>query len=349
MILLISLITHQILRLINARLNRMKQVQSFQEPELLMFNESFDAIQLNLRRKSINSLHGDDFLTSFEMLKNLNKLYDNVEYKNESMIMDSMETVNQTELMEVSEYIDDSIFNTILFDQLINDQDALKLSESFLEKSENKLNNWQDAYMCQSLGRFTQSNSSIGSLSSTPSSVNTRVKSYRVLRNSLLFKTAESRSKKLRSRTERLRQARNFYQRHQRTSSLDVPVNAKNFVSNKYRPSFKVEKLLNDSRGMKKYLIDYDGLMSHKNQPENKNTISLNNLDSLCNESNSFLSSSAESLTSNDFDLNNDYEFSCSNLRGALVFEDSLDDKEISLNLNPPSSNRCSSGYLSDC
>jgi hypothetical protein len=30
----------------------------------------------------------------------------------------------------------------------------------------------------------------------------------------------------------------------------------------KYKPSFKVEKLLNDSRGMRKYLLDYDSIMS---------------------------------------------------------------------------------------
>lgn len=338
MILLISLITHQILKLINARLNRMRRAPSFNEPELLMFNESFDAIQLNLRRKSINSLQDEDFYTSFEMLKNLNKLYENVQYENESVAMDSMEG----ELMELSEYMDESAFNSVLFEQLKNDHET---------SSESKLFTWQEFNLCQSLGRYTQSNSSISSVSSTPSSVDTRVKSYRIMRNSLLFKTSESRGKKLRSRTERLRQAKNFYKRHQRTSSLSVPVEngVKHFVSNKYRPSFKVEKLLNDSRGMRKYLVDYDGLMSQTNKRKRKNTISLSNLNSLCNDSQSFMSTSASSLSSIEFDLTNENELGCSNLRGALIFEDSLEEKENSLNLNIPSSNRCSSGYLSDC
>jgi hypothetical protein len=54
-----------------------------------------------------------------------------------------------------------------------------------------------------------------------------------------------------------------------------------------YRPSFKVEKLLNDSRGMKKYLIDYDFLMLSSSQQQQQypritksKTISLNNLSS---------------------------------------------------------------------
>jgi hypothetical protein len=39
-------------------------------------------------------------------------------------------------------------------------------------------------------------------------------------------------------------------------------INTKNNVN--YKPSIKVEKLLNDTRGMRKYLIDYDCLMSNK-------------------------------------------------------------------------------------
>lgn len=62
-----------------------------------------------------------------------------------------------------------------------------------------------------------------------------------------------------------------------------------------YKPSFKVEKLLNDSRGMKKYLIDYDCLMTSSKQQQQQyssigkvgKTFSLNNLSNLIvNESN---------------------------------------------------------------
>jgi len=70
---------------------------------------------------------------------------------------------------------------------------------------------------------------------------------------------------------------------------------SKNETSNlkSYKPSFKVEKLLNDSRGMKKYLIDYDCLMTSSKQQQYSSigkvgkTFSLNNLSNLLvNESN---------------------------------------------------------------
>jgi len=43
-----------------------------------------------------------------------------------------------------------------------------------------------------------------------------------------------------------------------------------------YKPSIKVEKLLNDTRGMRKYLIDYDCLMSTKTTTTTKNSEQFN-------------------------------------------------------------------------
>ncbi|CAF0709034.1 unnamed protein product [Brachionus calyciflorus] len=373
MILLITFIAHQLLQYINSRLilNKTRLNTSFRdttEPELFLFNESFDANLFKLRRKSLNSLQDDDLQSSFELIKNLNKLYanENIQFnENESCFsaIDSfdMENLTQLESMDVSDYIDldDSLFNTILFEDFKNDSkffDNHKNFESFMTQSDTQIffSKESEKNMCQSMGCFTKSESSIGSFSSTPSS--TRIKS-----RSILFKMSEScRTKKLRSRIERLKQTNNFYRRRQRTSSLSVQ-NNKSFkntpeIKNFYKPSFKVEKLLNDSRGMKKYLVDYDVLMSQKNQRKRNKTISLNNLNSLCNDfteltPSSILTSNANSLSSIDLDckLENENSEWTDKLRGALFYDLSMNDKENSNQLNLPSSNRCSSGYLSDC
>ena len=371
MILLITFIAHHLLKYINLRLSRtINRDQSLNEPEIFLFNESFDANLLNLKQKSITSLNEDDLCNSFELMKNLNKLYANehIQFENESICaMDSFDfdTANQIESMEVSDYIDldDSVFNTILFEDPKNNSiqfENTKGLESLLTRSDTKIvllkdKNYEN--LCQSLGCFTKSNSSFASFSSTPSMARTKTKCSKTHKNSLFSKMNDSsKTKKFRSRIERLRQTKNFYRR-QRTSSLNVQ--SMNQMENvflqtenkekSYKPSFKVEKLLNDSRGMKKYLIDYDFLMSH--QRKRKNTVSLNNLNSLCNEfdTTSLLSSSTNSMSSIDLKLNENDEW-CDKLRGPLFCDVSIDDKENSLQMmNIPSSNRCSSGYLSDC
>lgn len=113
------------------------------------------------------------------------------------------------------------------------------------------------------------------------------------------------RQRRLRSKLERLNQTRNFYSRRTTepsptsTTMVTSPTKRSRNNTTVYRPSFKVEKLLNDSRGMKKYLIDYDCLLLE--QPSLKKPV----VDQLMY----------------DFDID-----------GRL-----------------PYSNRCSSGYLSDC
>lgn len=119
------------------------------------------------------------------------------------------------------------------------------------------------------------------------------------------------RQRRLRSKLERLNQTRNFYSRRTEPSPqtnaslLTTPTTKRNRSNNTtvYRPSFKVEKLLNDSRGMKKYLIDYDCLLE---QPSLKKQ-----------------------------------------QQSAVVVDQLMYDFDIDGRL--PYSNRCSSGYLSDC
>lgn len=66
--------------------------------------------------------------------------------------------------------------------------------------------------------------------------------------------------RRVRSKLDRTNQAKNSRRYEDATP---VAVTRRSRIVNAsatYRPSFKVEKLLNDSRGMKKYLIDYDCL-----------------------------------------------------------------------------------------
>lgn len=116
--------------------------------------------------------------------------------------------------------------------------------------------------------------------------------------------------RRFRSKLERLNHTRNFYSRRGAHPSSDASpalvrrhtatTGSNHNKSTTYRPSFKVEKLLNDSRGMKKYLIDYDCLFQPIGHKANVKTVDLTGRP---------------------------------------------DDDVASL----PGSNRCSSGYLSDC
>jgi hypothetical protein len=177
-----------------------------------------------------------------------------------------------------------------------------------------------------------------------------------------------------------VRQARKFYQRQRTSSKLGsidlsgqlIKLKEKNF-SNKssrmelnanvnkpdnknlklYKPSFKVEKLLNDSRSIKKYLIDYDLIMKPKCSTKPK-TVSLSNLTSF-----------------NEFEMNYDINRSDETIQNMesqsleqirattglisslpLQIEKSLDIEEDQNDCSSTSSgfnhNRCSSGYLSD-
>lgn len=159
----------------------------------------------------------------------------------------------------------------------------------------------------------TQATSAVGGLSTTS-----------VISSSLVIpsnRLSTNRQRRLRSKLERLNQTRNFYSRrihHVKSSNSSFTITRRlgshnNALSSSadYRPSFKVEKLLNDSRGMKKYLIDYDCLVEQQQYQERLQ-----------------YSPSAHIRPSS-------YESSLTN------------DEEISGRM--PYSNRCSSGYLSDC
>lgn len=192
--------------------------------------------------------------------------------------------------------------------------------------------------------RYNTSTSRFYRLSRTLStSAHTHANSSGVMTRSSLHiaphhqRLAALRQRRLRSKLERLNQTRNFYSRrhpYEATVSSVVAVDQISFStatsastaaaacrrrnnSTVYRPSFKVEKLLNDSRGMKKYLIDYDCLLLLDQQHSCHNK----RVGQMSHQPSSFESSQ----------MNND-----------LLDNDMIDGRL-------PYSNRCSSGYLSDC
>jgi hypothetical protein len=137
-----------------------------------------------------------------------------------------------------------------------------------------------------------------------------------------------SKNKKFRSKYERFSNANKFYKRQQRkrTSTIKHSLSSTSIGHlslcetnpSTYKPSVKVEKLLNDTRGMRKYLIDYEFLMSNKTNFTNETTKQIN--DSLLFEK----------------------------FRSSFLNENSMLDSS-ELIFQQTSSNRCSSGYLSDC
>jgi hypothetical protein len=209
----------------------------------------------------------------------------------------------------------------------------------------------------------------------------------------LMFKnntTNNNKQKKFRTRNERSKNERKFYQR-QRTSSAKISLLdlndliklKKNLFEDEqqnqkeeqqqcetnsleliiqqlkqaasadaraqnlklYRPSFKVEKLLNDSRGMKKYLIDYDFLMLSSSQQQypritKSKTISLNNLSSYKYDD--------DDLVNNIDSEDNIFIEKCASKQENDCFEMDYFEEDDDENVNSIKSNRCSSGYLSD-
>ena len=105
-----------------------------------------------------------------------------------------------------------------------------------------------------------------------------------------------------------------------------------------YKRSCKVEKLLNDSRGMKKYLIDYDDMCELMRSSNNNTTPAAEAiLEPESSSSSSSSSSAAFSLSENEAELTR-----------LVLGLDSISEENKPNSFSSASSNRCSSGYLSD-
>jgi hypothetical protein len=200
--------------------------------------------------------------------------------------------------------------------------------------------------------------------------------------------TLNGKSKRYLPKCERNRIAHKFYRRN-RAPASNVNNIAKfnetilnrmstNFNLVSYKQPSKVEKLLNDSRGMRKYLIDYDGLMSHqkKNQLTNLTYASLlnitsNNVTQIANFTsgassprmfvNSLKSISCPSRLARNLNTSllsgsdNRYMFKSRQFKSQLKSNRTVsgniyaDSSNFAFASSRCSSNRCSSGYLTEC
>lgn len=125
---------------------------------------------------------------------------------------------------------------------------------------------------------------------------------------------------------------------------------SKNLKLASYKPSTKVEKLLNDTRGMRKYMIDYDGLMTQRQQNfVNLTYASLVNI-SAANatlDSSKMISHSLKTLSSTP--RINKLDLIKSHLRASIRNRSVCVNQRDLTMTNKLASNRSSSGYLTDC
>ena len=126
---------------------------------------------------------------------------------------------------------------------------------------------------------------------------------------------------------------------------------SKNLNLASYKPSTKVEKLLNDTRGMRKYMIDYDGLMVQRQH--NFVNLTYSSLVNLTNSNNLTLESSKLLLSNSLKALSNTPRINRLDLLKPHL-RASIRNRSVCVNqrdstANKLSSNRSSSGYLTDC
>lgn len=124
---------------------------------------------------------------------------------------------------------------------------------------------------------------------------------------------------------------------------------SKNLKLASYKPSTKVEKLLNDTRGMRKYMIDYDGLMTQRQQNfVNLTYASLVNITANATlESSRMISYSLKTLSSTP--RINKLDLIKSHLRASIRNRSVCVNQRDLTSTNKLASNRSSSGYLTDC
>lgn len=334
------------------------------EPELFPFNESFDAnlLDLNIRRRRRDLLsssashsssstavnHSD--ATSVELLNNLNKLYANnldsstsstslcpiIATTAESVITTTTISMMSFDTAEVTftctprqdEDEDDSIAtfspdDFIDFDEEEPQSNLDELCSLNLIISSPICPTSQDETISRQHRRLSSRSLFLNSTRQHHQKCVSRQKKVRLSRTITTSTSStntsqtnspsqSSKQRRLRTKLERLNHTKNFYSRLNQQSTMSPNMRrSRTSTSSTYRPSFKVEKLLNDSRGMKKYLIDYDCLFDGNVRQHD------------------IASKSVSFSHADDFSVD---------LK-------SIHDDFIAL----PYSNRCSSGYLSDC
>lgn len=287
------------------------------EPELFTFNESFDVNLLNLKNRHRNHHHhhnnastttiSDLYNNSVDLLNNLNRLYNNLEQNCDDVLSLSFDSEFQrTDVITKMEEATNELTIMVNNGDEEEDDNNSEFVDMDSSTSDELFNPSEISSPIEKSFRKTTTTTS------TRSPRNRKLIFNRTIAKLDLQLVDMLKTKRFRSKMERLNHTRNFYSRRNRTTGGEVvEATPRRGVKLGYKPSFKVEKLLNDSRGMKKYLIDYDCLM-HTQLGSGKK---------LENET-----------------------LKCAS---SLSISNGNDEEKVDMAL--PYSNRCSSGYLSDC
>lgn len=379
------------------------------EHEIFLFNESsfanlFDSSKFNTiddNNKSNNDINHTTFMNllsqsekSFKLLGTDEDFYSELENL-KHLELSSFDLENDADMLPESSTVSSPRFNSLM--NSVTSMDLMDNDDLKYEFSEDeKLINESIITSCTltndlnvSSSNISESNSSNSNKNSTPiqktrrkmRTVSLRTKLLSKSSNTSLIPNSPNKSKKFLPRCERNRIANQFYKRKRITSSdlnWIVKFNesilsgmSKNLKLASYKQPTKVEKLLNDSRGMRKYLIDYDGLMTHKKNLTNLTYASLLNITNVTSLSpgpsspkvfvNSLKSiscspkfgrlcggSSNSSFNKSVFKSKLKCHTRNSTMLGNIYFDDSRLSGN-SANCSRLSSNRCSSGYLTEC
>lgn len=334
MLLLITFIAHSLINYFNKRIKSNRRTlrvdpctartQPDDETEMFLFNESsFDnlAAQFDystvIRHTIINStfdslllrpeIHDINEEEYFELntqqqqqINTTNSTSLNLTEKNYEFELNSTINSDDNESSTCSDsiYLSDLTMPKLTAPVVVQKSKSFRYSYRYFNKSLSRVR----------LNRYLKSRSLIidanSSLDSFPL-LNKRRFSARLSRRQFRKRTSTLRSHNVSLQSSHSSDSLVAFTFSSRRSSLVAQTNQT------YKPPTKIEKLLNDTRGMRKYLIDYDCLMSN-NQCAKTNNESTNRY---------FNGKYCSSFLNDDADL---------------VYYQS-------------SSNRCSSGYLSDC
>lgn len=355
------------------------------ENEVFLFNESsfvnlFESSKFNsiVSDKNFTSLV-EDSVKSFRLLDSDEDFYSELNEDNLKLLeMNDLELNSYDDaLLDSSVYSSpryNSLFNSLASmdshtKEIIKDTDSIYGIENDVFFEDEKLINESLIESCTLTEEqdFKSSYSNISeALSSSSFEHITNSPPLQANRKRKLTETSrfeQSKPKKFLPKFDRNRNARRFYNRS-RTSSKKIQISTfndtilkkmtKNLKLGSYKPSNKVEKLLNDSRGMRKYLIDYDGMMPEPRPLTNLTYASLLNITfNNTSQSNTTVYKSSSSLS------NCLRSISCTTrldrYASMKLRKNRPQNRHTSVSYsktitgNQLACNRASSGYLTDC
>jgi len=371
----------------------------FESSKFNSINASIDNTFMNLLSHSERSLrlfgNDEDFYTELESLKNMEfSSYDldDADIPESSVVssprfnslMNSVTSMDHDTNEEPSKEETDLEYNNFYEDEkLINESiiASCTLTKTMLNTSSSNVSELSSAESS------TQKNSTpIQRLNPKGRIISLRKKILtKPSNNSLILQESLNspsiKPKRYMQKSERNRIAYKYYRRNKlhENNIVNIPkfnettMNrmSKNLNLVSYKQSSKVEKLLNDSRGMRKYLIDYDGLMLHQKKKQLTNLTYASLLNITSNNTTQIVNHSSRS-SSPKLNISSLKSASCpsrlvhgfnSSVSRSLYRSKNLkttSDRTMSGNTltestnfaivsSQCSSNRCSSGYLTEC